>query len=71
MIPELDIWRAAALLIRLNGDKADSSQRNGRIRCSNEAIEPANLFGCGSAERSASYAPHRPGGRIEPGELVS
>jgi hypothetical protein len=65
MISDLDIWRAANLLIRQHGDDAELAAAR-RADLSNAAISTGKPSGNGSDEPSLSCKPRRPGRRIDP-----
>ena len=65
-IPDLDIWRAANLLVQQHGADAEIQAARRAELCSNGAILTAKLSGSGSDGRSPNCRLSRAGRHIEP-----
>jgi hypothetical protein len=65
MTSDLDIWRAATLLIKEDGEDAEILRHSEPIRCSTGATAMVNSCGGGSGWRLPSYKRLRRGRRIE------
>jgi len=54
VIPEIDIWRVANLMLKRYGDLAEAESANGRMNFGRSGIWPAWWSGAGSWVQSGS-----------------